>query len=135
MQTLIVEDDFTSRKLIQELLKPYGEADIAVNGKEALEAFRASHANGRRYDLICLDIMMPEMDGHETLREIRRIEADAGIESGAGVKIMMTTALQASKNIMQAFTDRCEAYLVKPIHRDELVRQLTMLGLIDGDDS
>ena len=65
MKTLIVEDDFTSRLLLQEILKRFGEIHIAVNGKEAVAAVRSAMDAGVPYDLICLDMMMPEMDGRE----------------------------------------------------------------------
>jgi two-component system chemotaxis response regulator CheY len=54
MKTLIVEDDFTSRVLLQELLKSYGPSHIAVNGKEAIDAVRMSLEKEEPYDLICL---------------------------------------------------------------------------------
>ena len=65
MKALIVDDDFVSRLLLQKVLMAYGEAHIAVNGKEAVEAFTAALRLGSSYDVICLDIMMPEMDGQD----------------------------------------------------------------------
>ncbi|MFY9742801.1 MAG: response regulator, partial [Candidatus Sulfotelmatobacter sp.] len=92
MRTLIVEDDFTSRLLLQSFLAQYGECHIAVNGTEAVAAFRAALENQQPYDLICMDIMMPEMDGQAAIQEIRAIEEAGGIISSNGAKIIMTTA-------------------------------------------
>ena len=131
MRTLVVEDDFTSRKLMQHLLQPYGEYDIAVNGKEAVEAFCRALEQGQRYDLICLDIMMPGMDGHEALKAIRKIEEASGIHGLNGVKVFMTTALDDPKSILGAFKSQCEAYLVKPIEKQRLVKELTNHGLLE----
>ena len=103
MKTLIVEDDFVSRLLLQASLAPYGECHIAVNGRVAVEAFRAAREQGQRYDLICMDIMMPEMDGQEALRQIRKLEDDADILSGDAVKVVMTTALDDIGSVMTAF--------------------------------
>lgn len=80
MKTLIVEDDFTSRLLLQTFLNPYGESHVAVDGIEAIEAFMLACAEKYPYDLVCLDIMMPRMDGHEVLKRIRGME-----ESGVSV--------------------------------------------------
>ncbi len=129
MKILIVEDDFISRKLLNVLLKPYGDCDIAVNGKEAVEAFQTAVEEGQKYDLICLDILMPEMDGQEVLKKIRKIELKNEIFGSEYARIIMTTALSDSKSIMEAFSEQCEAYIVKPITKDKLIKQLHILGL------
>lgn len=130
MKTLIVEDDFTSRLLLQELLKSYGPCYIAVNGREAVEAVQAALASGEPYDLICLDIMMPEMDGQAALKEIRALELAQGILSTDGAKIIMTTALDNFKNVYAAYESLCDAYLKKPILKQTLVHELKKMKLI-----
>lgn len=131
MKTLIVEDDFMSRRLLQKILSPYGSCDIAVDGKESVEAFRLALEENQPYDLICLDIMMPKMDGQEVLREIRKIEVEKSIHGLRGAKIIMTTALGDKGNIMKAFKEQCEAYLVKPIDRKKLLKEIRNLGLLE----
>lgn len=130
MKTLIVEDDFTSRLFLQGILQTYGVTHISVNGNEAIEAVRLALAAKEPYNLICLDIMMPEMDGQVALKTIRDMEEKAGILANAGAKIIMETALDDKKSIMSAFREQCDAYLVKPIDREKLVEQLKALGLI-----
>jgi two-component system, chemotaxis family, chemotaxis protein CheY len=130
MKTLIVEDDFTSRLLLQELLKNFGPSHIAINGKEAVEAVRLALEAGEPYELICLDIMMPEMDGQEALRQIREQEEETGILSSNGTKIVMTTALGDPKNVVAAFGSLCDAYLTKPIQKAKLLAELRKLKLI-----
>jgi two-component system chemotaxis response regulator CheY len=129
MKALIAEDDFTSRLLLQKFLSPFGEVHVAVNGAEALEAFREAKKGGEPYGLVCLDIMMPEMDGQEVLKEIRGLEEAAGINLGQGTKIIMTTALKDRVNVMTAFREQCDAYLSKPIDRQKLVGCLKDFGL------
>lgn len=130
MRILIVEDDFTSRLLLQGILKQHGEVDTAVNGREAVEAARAALIQGQPYDLICLDIMMPELDGHGALKEIRHLEEEAGVAAQDSVKVIMTSALADSKNVMSAFREQCDAYVNKPINKAKLVDHLRDLGLI-----
>jgi two-component system chemotaxis response regulator CheY len=124
MKTLIVDDDFTCRVVLQEILKSYGAAHIAVNGREAVEAVRSALEANEPYQLICLDIMMPGMDGQSALKEIRALEEGKGIVSTRGAKIIMTTALGDMKNAMAAFKGLCDAYLVKPIDRAKLLQIL-----------
>jgi two-component system, chemotaxis family, chemotaxis protein CheY len=130
MKILIVEDDFTSRLLLQTILSAYGECHIAVNGKEAIDAFALALEEGKPYQLICLDVMMPEVDGMEALKKIRSLEEEKGINSSAGVKIIMTTALGDPKNVIGAFKSLCDAYLVKPVNKSKLLDYLRSFGLI-----
>lgn len=130
MKTLIVEDDFTSRLLLQELLKVYGLPHVAINGHEALEAVRAALAAKEPYDLICMDIMMPGMDGQQALREIRALEEANDIFSSEGARIIMTTALQDMQSKLDAFHGLCDAYLTKPIDKQKLLAELRGFGLI-----
>ena len=131
MKTLVVEDNFTSRMLPQKFLAPYGEVHIAVNGKEAVLAFRSARQGDEPYDLICLDIMMPEMDGHATLKKVRELEEAAGVLGLDGVKVVMTSALDDSQNVIEAFRSQCEGYLVKPVEKKALLDQLCKLGLLE----
>ena len=130
MRTLIVEDDFTSRLLLQSFLSQYGESHIAVNGREAVEAFRAAQKSGQTYDLICLDIMMPEMDGHEAIKQIRALEEASGTLSSNGAKIIMTTALDDVHNVVRSFKSLCDAYLFKPIDTAKLLGHIRGMQLI-----
>lgn len=130
MKTLVVEDDFTSRLLLQEVLKVYGPVHVAVNGKEAISAVRAAMAVRQPYNLVCMDIMMPEMDGQNALKAIRDIEEGQGITSTYGAKVFMTTALGHPKDICQAFYSLCDSYLVKPIDRSKLISALRQHKLI-----
>jgi len=130
MRTLIVEDDFTSRLLLQSLLGRYGECHIAVNGREAVDTFRRAWESGQPYDLICMDIMMPEMDGQSAVREIRACEKGQGTLSATGVKIIMTTALDDVKNVVESFKLLCDAYVFKPIDTGNLLDHLRFLRLI-----
>jgi two-component system chemotaxis response regulator CheY len=129
LRVLLVEDDFASRLLLQTFLIRFGECHVAVNGREAVEAVRAAFARGQRYDLICMDIMMPEMDGREAVRQVRAIEESHGILSTAGAKIIMTTTVREIRDVIQCFKDLCDAYLLKPIDLGKLLEQMKAYGL------
>ena len=130
MKTLVVEDDFTSRLVLHTFLSRYGECHIAVNGREAVEVFRSALDSGRGYDLICMDIMMEVMDGREAVRQIRELEESRGTLSTHGVKIIMTTAVQEVKEVVQCFKQLCDAYLMKPINLSELLKEIKSYHLV-----
>ncbi len=133
MRTLIVEDDFVSRKIMKKILSAYGECDIAVNGQEAVDAFKLAWVESQPYDLICMDIMMPTMNGQEALHRIRQIERKRGLGSSDEAKVIMTTALNDKKEVVDAFyKGGASSYFVKPIEIDEFVRELKILGLIEA---
>ena len=130
MKILIAEDEITSRLFLQGLLKSYGPSYIAANGKEAVEAVRLALEAGEPYDLICLDIMMPGIDGLQALRVIRLMEKAKGIAGPDRVKIIMTTALADRANISKAIQQQCDCFLVKPIQKAKLMEELRKLALI-----
>ena len=132
MRALIVEDDFPSRKLLQKILAPYAECDIAVNGRESVVAFSQSLDEGRPYDLVTMDIMMPEMDGQEALKIIRQIEKERGRRGADEVKVVMTTALDDPKNVVEAYyKGGATSYIPKPIDKHMFLHLLRNLGLIE----
>jgi two-component system chemotaxis response regulator CheY len=124
MRILIVEDDFVSRALVSALVAPFGSAEIAVDGSEAVEAVRTALEAKNPYDVIFLDIMMPNLDGHGALEKIRGLEEENQIPLEQGAKIVMTTALNDSKNVMKSFNNMADGYLVKPITKEGLLKQL-----------
>ncbi len=131
MKTLVAEDDFISRLVLQKMLLPFGHCDIAVNGREAVEAFNLAMSEGNPYDLICLDIMMPEMDGKEALSLIRLKEKQLNIEPRNEAKIIMITALDTPKDVVDAYyKGGCTSYLVKPINKIKIGNSLKDLNLI-----
>ena len=130
MKILIVEDDFTSRKFMLKFLSKFGERDITVDGKEAVDAFSMALEEDEGYDLICLDIMMPVLDGYQTLKQIREKEDELGILEGNRAKIIMTTALNERRNVSKAFELGCTAYAGKPINQMKFENVLKKLELI-----
>ncbi len=130
MRVLIADDDFTSRLLLRRLLAPHCECDVAMNGWEALEAFKCAFAGKHPYDLICLDILMPGLGGLEALRELRKLEAKAHLDEKDQVKIIIITVLGNPEQIKAAAMANCQAYLVKPIDKATLIEKLRTLGLL-----
>ncbi len=130
MRILIAEDDFASRKVILKFLSAYGDCDVTVDGMEAIDAFMMALEEGNPYDLICLDVMMPIMDGYQALKNIRDIEKEQNVPEDKAVKVIMTTALNEEKNVKKAFELGCTVYCGKPIDMEKLKSTLETIGLI-----
>ena len=130
MRILIVEDDMVSRKFLGKFLSQYGEVDMVVDGLEALDAFLLACKDEQPYELICLDIMMPKIDGVKVLKAIRDYEKSKGIIDNQRVKVIMTTALQETNMVQESFQIGCEAYAAKPINIEKFKLVMEKLGLI-----
>ena len=130
MKILLAEDDFATRKFMVNFLSKYGECDVTVDGMEAVDAFMMALADGEPYDLICLDIMMPVMDGYQALVGIRNLEKERNIPNEQAVKVIMTTALNDESNVKMAFELGCTVYSGKPIDQERFEAAMKKLGLI-----
>lgn len=126
---LIVEDDMVSRKFLSRFLAQYGECDMVVDGLEAIDAYMMAVKDNEPYDLICLDIMMPKIDGVKVLKAMRDLDLQNNIEPSKRSKIIMTTALGESQIVQTAFEYGCDAYASKPIDTEKFIEVLGKLGI------
>ena len=122
LRILVAEDNPVNQQVAMALLKRLGHrADMAGNGLEALEAIRAVP-----YDVVLMDIQMPEMDGFEATRAIRALPNDS-----SRVPIIAMTA-----NALKGDEQRCleagmDAYLAKPVNLAALKQKLDRVGTAD----
>lgn len=130
MKILIVDDDDDNRLVIVKIIGPLGHCDQAADGFEALEAFEGAMNNGEPYDIVFLDIMMPNMDGHEVLRAMRTFEKGKRMVTGSVTKIFMVTALGTDDNVFKAFLEgECTDFLIKPISKRMVFEKLAANGI------
>ncbi|MGB3367661.1 MAG: response regulator [Acidaminobacteraceae bacterium] len=130
MRILIAEDDYVSRKFLNKFLSKFGECDVTVDGMEAIEVFMMGLEEELYYDLVCLDIMMPEVDGIKALKTMRKLEEENQVPKDKRAKIIMTTALNNTEKIFDSYDSGSEAYAVKPIDTDKLIDVMKKLELI-----
>ncbi len=106
---LVVEDNLLGRKLVGFLLKKWGfHYDVCANGKLALENLKLN-----KYDLILMDIQMPEMDGHETAKYIRN-------KLKLGLPIIAMTSHATEEERKRCLISGMVDYIAKPIEEEEL---------------
>jgi len=131
MKTLIVEDNFVSRRILKDILSPFGDCDVAIDGSEAIQAYRLAWEDGKPYELICMDIMMPKVDGQEALVKIRELERTRGIKSRDEVKVIMISALDSPKTVFASYyRGGATSYIVKPVTREKLLEEIGKFGLL-----
>ena len=131
MKSLIVDDEKVNQTLLKTFLSNYGECIVADDGDEAIYKFKDALIHKQPFDLICMDIMMPRINGQRALKEIRYLEKQYEISHEFFVKVIMTSSLEDSNNANEAyFHGRADAYLIKPIDINLLSRELKRLNLI-----
>jgi len=131
MKILIVEDDLVAGKILGQVMSRYGACSVAGNGQVALDRFIDAHESNCPYDLILMDIMMPEVDALEAASLIREKETGMNIPLPQRVKIIITTALGDPRTVMKALYDyEANSYLRKPFMRQSLEHEMKKLGLI-----
>ncbi len=113
---LLAEDNLVNQKVATRLLEKLDyRVDVVPNGRAAVSAWQAGC-----YDLILMDCQMPELDGYEATREIRRLEQGRPENGAPRIPIIALTA-HAMKGADQKCLDAgMDAYLTKPINRDDL---------------
>ena len=128
MNILVAEDDLASRKYLTKMLEPYGEVDGVMDGIEAVDFFLEKVEAGETYDLVCLDIMMPRVDGYKALDAMRDIEEEYGVSERC--KVIMTSALSELDQREPCKEHKHDGYLMKPIEAPAMEEMLKNLELI-----
>jgi HD-like signal output (HDOD) protein/FixJ family two-component response regulator len=129
MRILVVDDELVSREKMKHIMSSLGECDEVVSGQEALKAFSDARTDGKQYDLITLDISMPEMDGTEVLSRIRTLEKENGTPKEGQVRIMMVTGSSEKDTILTCIKAGCNDYIMKPFNMETVVKKLVDSGL------
>lgn len=127
MNILLVEDEIVSQKILEKILSKYGSCTLASKGDDALNYVIKNMSQNNHYDLICLDIMMPKIDGISVLSAIRDLEKQYQLSPS---KIILITAMDEVNVVKDAFNQGADAYVNKPIDLDKFIGILKKLGLL-----
>jgi two-component system, chemotaxis family, chemotaxis protein CheY len=131
MKILVVDDELIPRTVLQRMLQAYGPCDVATNVVEALAAVRRAIEEKTHYQLICLDIEMPDGSGQDVLKTLRQIEADSKVSPENQARVLMTSSHSHAEQVKAAFFNGSDGFLVKPVEPERLVKKLNELSLIN----
>lgn len=132
MKSLVVDDEFVPRTMLQRVLQAHGPCDAAATPAEAMVAVRHAIQQKLPYQLICLDIEMPGGSGQELLKEIRQLEEQQDVPSELRAKVLMASGRSEPEQVKTAFYNGSNGFLVKPVDPERLTRKLRELALITG---
>lgn len=126
---LLAEEDFGRRRAFYELLSKYGECDVTVDGRQAVEYFTAALENKEPYDLACLSEWTPVMDGYQVLKKIREIESERNIPQENRIKVIMTSKQETDNAPQKAEEADGEMLLIKSLDEEKFQAAWKELGL------
>mgnify|MGYP000861215263 FL=1 len=133
MKALIVDDVQANCRMLKGLLAPFGVCEVATTGREAVVAFQRAWNAGEPFHLICLDIMLPDLDGLKVLEVIRKMEDAMHVTDDQRIRAVMISAADDFDHQARARTLHCDGYLQKPIFRKDLIAVLKQTHLIEED--
>jgi len=128
MKILVVDDEMVSREKMKMIMSHFGECVAVENGADAVEKFVGAWNAWTPFDLISLDVQMPEMDGVEVLNRIRGMEREKNVPESKRVKVIMVTALSDKDTLMTSIQAGCNDYVVKPFDKPLVAKKLSKLG-------
>lgn len=129
---LVIEDDALSRKVLESFFSKFAHCDTAENGATGYGLFEKAVMEGKPYDLICTDIIMPELNGHDLIKKIRNREQSLPIHGYMRTTIFVISASNCSKDMENALLDSdCDDYIVKPFRQEMLKAMLEKYNLLD----
>ncbi len=130
MKMLIVDDELVSRRKMEIILREYGPYDVVENGNAAIRSFTAAIESGALYDLITLDISLPDMEGTTVLKMIRDLEMGNAIPEDKRVKVLMVTSHGEQETVISSIAAGCDDYIKKPFTLACITRKLEKIGLM-----
>ena len=130
MHILIVDDELVSRRKMEVIMSGFGTCETAQSGGEAIAAFCRAWEDWSPFDLMTLDVSMPEMDGTEVLIKIRAKEKEKGVPASRRVKILMVTGQLDKSTIVTCIEAGCDGYVSKPFDGYAVRQRVLRLGLV-----
>jgi len=129
-KALIVDDISFLSIILSRMLQDIAVTDTASNGEEAIKKFSSAFYQDKPYDLICLDIKMPNIDGVQVLEFIRNFEKESENLKNGPTKIIMTTGVNQKDEVIKVMKKGSDGYIVKPYHKDKIYQEVKRLNLI-----
>lgn len=127
MKVLIADDCEMSRELLAMAFEGLARVESAEDGEQAVQLFSSALSHGEPFDLVCLDITMPRLSGHEVLRSIRSLEEEAGVRKTV---VFLVTASSSPDDMLEGLMGACDDYLTKPVVQHALRVLLSKHGLL-----
>jgi two-component system chemotaxis response regulator CheY len=125
MKIMVIDDVFMNILRLKEAVRPFGDADGFQNAREGLEALQFAYLTNDRYDLLFLDIVMPEMSGFDVLKAV--VKMGAGLSPKERTKVVMVTARNQEESVREAIRNGASGYVIKPFQDERIHGEIQRL--------
>ncbi len=131
MRSLVVDDSKSVRFFLRDYLQLVGTCEIASTGLEGVTLFENALKENTYFDVVVMDIMLPELNGHDALKRIAELEHEYHVPVHNRAKYIMISSLKDGDNMLRAHYEEGVAfYITKPIRRETLKEALINLGFV-----
>lgn len=127
---LVIDDQMTTRMLLRCMLETYGEVVEAKAGKEGVALFGAALADGAPFQMVCVDLGLPDIDGNQVLEQLRAVEVQQQVRAPATIVVVSGNDTEEARG--DALERSADAYLTKPVSYESMFALLARIGAVGG---
>jgi len=127
MKTLVIDTDRAIMDAVSAIFCKKGGCDWAEDGEKGLDMIKSAFKQGQPYDLIVLEIVLPEVSGYTIIKEVRNLELNMNISPIDEVKIIVLTYRSDEPTLLQAFRNGATGWVSKPIDPTALEAKINKL--------
>ena len=131
LKTLIIDDQPEAIKLLGAMLADHCEITFTTSGVDGIERFKKEMMAGSPFDIVLLDVIMPEISGVEVLKRMREFEAlhhhdiQLYVNGGTWSRIIMQTASENLHDFFSSYLQgKCHGYITKPYSKEEILQKV-----------
>ena len=129
MKVLIIEDDKSTLTLIEKILGSSVDCESCPTAMDGIEKFVDNMISFDSFDAVLMDINLPDLNGVNCLRLLRRFEAVKGVVDNRKAKIIMMTGTADEENVKGSLKNGCDQFLIKPVSKDKIEAKFKAVGL------
>ena len=135
MRILIADDETISREKLRLIMTHFGDAEAVESGDAALKAYEKAHKEKKPYNLIMLDINMPDKNGIQVLLEIRASETILNLSDKEKAIVLMVTSITDKVHIISCVKAGCDSFIAKPFDLNIVSEKLAKFGITKASNS
>ena len=129
MKVLVIEDDSSTQLLVKKIFGDNVELTVCGESVEGIDLFVDKMIAFDPFDVVLIDINLPDLNGVHTLHLLRRFELVKGIMDKRKAKIIMMTGTADEQNVKSSLANGCDQFLIKPVSKEKVEAKFKAVGI------